>query len=430
MTVNLPDSITQSKVMLITSEYPPETLGGLGSHVSDLATGLARSGCRVSVLAFTRGKPAIEKEGNIAVHRIPQGHGTHTRKVVSREATIVEQVLAINEDFLAYAENLTATPGERPDVIHCHDWFGFPVARALRDTHQIPVVGTVHLLNHPFRSWWGQVTEDELIEQEREFCRHSNALIGVSHSMRAIIMRTHDVPGDRVYAIHNGIDLVAAEESPVDEVAARELRRKYVQPGEKTVLFAGRFTPQKGIEALLESAAEVIMKFRRVRYLFAGAPDSWQAAQMMDKLFSRHTGLRRSVTMLGKIPRRELARLYHIANLAIVPSIYEPFGYAAIEAMTAGVPVVASNVGGLAEIVEHGRTGLLVTVHTPEKGPHAVDIKELTEAQLELLGDDVRMREMGERGRRRVQEEFTLEKMTHSTLDVYRQVLVDFRRQV
>jgi alpha-maltose-1-phosphate synthase len=415
------------KVWMISSEYPPETLGGLGSHVSDLATGLVRAGCEVHVLAFTRNQPGTEKDGDVVVHRIAQGYAAKATRAASEEATMVEQVLEINQDFLAYAEDLIAQRGAPPDLIHCHDWFGFPSARALRKSYGVPVVGTVHLLNHPFRKWWGHGIEDELVEQEGEFCRHTDALIGVSRSMREIIMHTHAVPGERVYAIHNGIDLRATEEDAVDETAARELRRKYAAPGEKTILFAGRFTPQKGMEALLESAAQVIGRFRRVRYLLAGAPDSWPATQMMERLFSHHLGLRKNVTLLGKMPRRELVRLYHAADLAVVPSVYEPFGYAAIEAMIAGVPVVASNVGGLAEIVEHGRTGLLVTVHAHDDAPHEVDVKELTEAQLELLGDDGRMKEMGARGRDRVREEFTLDQMTRATLQVYRKVAAEYR---
>jgi glycosyltransferase involved in cell wall biosynthesis len=417
MTVNTSNSRTPLHVMLISTEYPPETLGGLGSHVSDLTNGLAGAGCRVTVLAYTGKEPATEQDGSVTVHRIPEPEAQRERK-----ATMVEHILGINEEFRAYAERLIAAEGAPPDVIHCHDWFGFPAARALRAAHGVPVVGTVHLLNYPFRRWWGHVTEDELIEQERAFCRDTDAVIGVSHSMREIIMSTHDVPGDRVSAIHNGVDLRAAEEDALDESAAQELRRKYAAPGEKIVLFAGRFTPQKGMSALLESAAAVIAQCRTVRYLFAGAPDSWPATQMMERLYSRHTGLRRNVTLLGKIPRRELAALYHIADLAVVPSIYEPFGYAAIEAMIAGVPVVASNVGGLAEIIEPGLTGLLVSVRGRGDGPRAVDVRELTAATLELLGDDARRREMGARGRARVQAEFTLDKMTEATLQVYRRV--------
>jgi glycosyltransferase involved in cell wall biosynthesis len=421
--------MTPLKVMMISSEYPPETLGGLGSHVSDLATGLEREGCKVDVLAYTRNDPAREKIGGINIHRIKQGYASDVVRNASKEATMVEQVLEINKDFLGYALDQINRLEEQPDVIHCHDWFGFPAARELRESLKIPVVGTVHLLNHPFRRWWGHGIEDELIEQERRFCREVDSLITVSRSMREIVMRTHEVEGERVHAVHNGVDMKADAELSMDENEIKTLRRRYSLPGEKIILFAGRFTAQKGIASLLESAAQVIEKFGKVHYLMAGAPDSWPATQMMEKLFSQCLSLRRNVVFLGKIPRAELARLYRVADLAIVPSIYEPFGYAAIEAMIAGVPVVASNVGGLAEIIEDGETGLLVTVHESETGPHSVDVRELTEAQLKLLNDPARMKLMGARGRVRVMEEFTLEKMTARTLDVYRQTIANFNSQ-
>jgi len=127
--------------------------------------------------------------------------------------------------------------------------------------------------------------------------------------------------------------------------------------------------------------------------------------------------------LLGQLPRKQLAALYQVADLTLVPSIYEPFGYAAIEAMAAGVPVVATRIGGLAEIIEDGVTGLLVPIEQHPAGPYKIDIQSLVEAQLSLLTDEARAREIGKAARQSVTNRFTRETMIESTLGIYRKTV-------
>jgi starch synthase len=412
-------------ILLITPEYPPETLGGLGTHVFELATGLDRMDCNIHIFTYTLQQFRVRRESNITVHSIAGNPPVETSASAPPEPSWVEEVLKVNKRFVEYGKEVLAQTEQRPEVIHCHDWLSFPGAHELREIFKCPLITTIHLLNHPLRDWLGLLPEPELFEQERRACLESDLVITVSNSMKTLIMETHGVPSERIRVVYNGMDFASADEFTEPEIQLT--RKKYQLSRSQQVLFAGRLTPQKGVQVLLQSAVQVRRQFPNVQYVFAGAPDSYFAGQMVEGLLEEYKGLRRHVKFLGMIERRELALLYRTVNLAVVPSIYEPFGYAAIEALSAGVPVIASNVGGLGEIIEPGRTGLLVSVQPCENGRHEVNLEELIAAQLELLTDPARARQLGEQGRQYVRSTFTLEHMLEATLSAYRQASCQFQ---
>lgn len=407
------------KVMIVTPEYPPYMVGGLGTHVFELTKGLSEQGCPVTVLAPTTEAEEVTTQASATIHHI------HLDKTLFKPSitAVADRVRSSNELFARYGRALIER-GERPDLIHCHDWHSFPAARQLGQMFGIPVVATLHLLNYPLQNRWGSRIPPGLREMEGFLCREADSLITVSDSMRNLIHATHAVPKERIHVVYNGFSV---EDFLQPQMSAEELssfRRNFAAPDEQIILFAGRLNPQKGIAALLESAARVVAQKRNVRYLVAGgheAMDEGQMLQGLKKSFPHYAHLWERFKLLGVVPRQQLARLYQIADISIVPSIYEPFGYAAIEAMAAGVPVVATSVGGLAEIVTHERTGLLVPVQPLNAtGLHVVDVKRLTEAQIALLNDSAMRERLGEAGRRYATTTFTFERMIRATIEVYR----------
>jgi alpha-maltose-1-phosphate synthase len=337
--------------------------------------------------------------------------------------SIVQSVLSFNDDLVAYGRSLLAEPGLPVALIHCHEWFMFPAARQLARIAGVPVVSTLHMLEEPIRRWWGETPTEECIQLEQALCDESDLLIAVSRSLRAIIQTTHDVPDSRIQVVYNGLDVAAFLPATWNAETLGGMRQMIAPAHAKIVLFAGRLHPQKGIAALFAAAAQVLVEQPDVRYLLAGEAHTRDAAHMIQELMQQHPILRKKAKLLGKLPRKQLALLYQIADVAVMPSIYEPFGFVAIEAMSAGRPVIATAVGGFAEIIQHDQTGLLVPVHAPVCGPHTVDLEHLISAQLRLLNDDALADRLGQAGQRRVLNQFSLETMAQATLQVYRQAI-------
>jgi glycosyltransferase involved in cell wall biosynthesis len=179
-----------------------------------------------------------------------------------------------------------------------------------------------------------------------------------------------------------------------------------------TVLFVGRLDRSKGVPVLLAAARLVIKEHPSVQFVLAGASHPTLPQVEIDSLI-RDYDLESHVNQTGHLSSEELARLYREASVCILPSYYETFGLAALEAMAYGKPVIATHAGGLAEVVEDGKTGLLVP---PD------DADALAMAMIELLGNPTRRTEMGNAGYERAREKFQIEDNVKATLDVYERV--------
>ena len=163
----------------------------------------------------------------------------------------------------------------------------------------------------------------------------------------------------------------------------------------------------------MQSVDQVTSEFPDVEYVLAGGRHNSIDERLLESVMGRN-GTRKHVQMLGHVPWQKLADLYRHAGVFVMPSHYETFGISVIEAMAFGLPVVATHVGGLPEVVEDGVTGILV----PPK-----DSKALAEALLQLLRDPDLSARMGQAGRERVRSEFTVDRIVSQTLDVYKSVV-------
>jgi len=409
------------RVMMFSTEYPPDIIGGLGTHVFELATGLERSGVRLNVFALTPNESRTGGDKDLRVHFIARSSLRAESQDESELYTEIREVFKFNDELAIQGQRIMEKEGP-PDLIHCHEWFTVPAALRLREIFDVPVVCTIHLMHDPLTAWYSGSVDPEVSRLERDYYPQPDKLITVSHSMSAIIQSTYKIKDDRIRVIHNGCDLGLFIRPSLNPAQITQLRNRVAAEGEKIVLFAGRITAQKGITALFESASMVVERFPRVRYLIVGDYRNLDSAETIHKMDRRFPRLKPHIKLLGKLPRKQLAALYQVADLTLVPSIYEPFGYAAIEAMAAGVPVIATGTGGLAEIIEDKVTGLLVPVEQTSEGPHKVDIESLVEAQLSLLMDEAKSRRIAEAARQSVANRFTRESMIESTLDAYREV--------
>jgi glycosyltransferase involved in cell wall biosynthesis len=407
------------KVMILSLEYSPKLSGGVGTHVMEMSRGLGRAGHQVTVIAFTPGQATTLSDSNVQVHMISPSANDLTGR------SMVQSILDFNRDVVAYGRSLIADLGRQPDLINYHNWTTWPAACELGRMFGIPTLGTIHFLSEPTERWWGQTPDPEIVRQEKELFHRAEQFVIVSQSMRDIVQETHGVSDERVSVVYNGLDVEPFMNTLLTSEDVLKLRRTVAADDEKVVLFAGRLSPQKGIDALLASAAQVLAEYPKVVYLIVGEPDTREMVPVIDGLFRQYPLLQDKVKMLGKMPRPQLATLFQIANIVVIPSLYDTCPYMTVEAMAAGVPVVATRVGGLAEMVVDGETGRLVSVHAKEGGRHEVDVNELAAAQLALLTDGGLAKRMGSAGQRRVMSEYTLDKMVKETVQVYRQAIAE-----
>jgi glycosyltransferase involved in cell wall biosynthesis len=409
------------KTLMLSLEYSSGVGGGVGTHVQELSKGLAMAGDSVILLSGTVGQPGHFVEGRRSVHLVaPDQHQQSGR-------SIVQGILDYNRTFASYARERILSSESSPDLIHCHNWITFPAAVEIARAAGIPVICTIHYLSHPIEPWWGQMPDPEIFSQERDHFRSGHDFIAVSQSIRSLMRDYYSVPERRVRVIYNAVDPELFLESSISKESLERLRTIVAPAKEKIVLFTGRFHPMKGIPALLQSAALVLQEEPDVRYLLAGQPDSKAFALEFRDLLQQNPILKQKITFLGTLSRRRVALLYSVADVALLPSVYDPCPYAAIEAMAAGVPLVASDGGGLAELVDHGVTGFTVPVRVHETGLRSVDAAELAQATLALLRDENLVRKMGKAARQKAAEAYSLEIMVRLTREAYQDTLDKFR---
>ncbi|MGC2698040.1 MAG: glycosyltransferase family 4 protein [Candidatus Angelobacter sp.] len=408
------------RILLLSPEYTPELSGGVGTCMQELADALCQAGCEVLIVACTYRRSGIFREMNKTVHLLEPVNKNGANK---QQQSIVEGILAFNQTLISYTRKLIAE--QRPDAIHCQNWVTFIAGLQLSVEFKIPLITSVHYLAEPIERWWGQVPDLAIVEQEEKMFRDATYLVAVSDSMKNLIKETYGLPGTQLSVVHNGIDAPRFLDPVLEPGAAAKLRQTIAAPDDKIILFCGRLNPQKGISALLDSAMIVMEEYPKACLVIAGEPDSKEGSTFLREKLEQNPILKKRIRLLGKLPRKQLALLYQIADVAVVPSVYEPFGYAAVEAMAAGAPVIATAAGGLAEIVQHERTGILVPVNV-DGNIRAVDITKLASAQLMLLRNTATAKQFGKAGRQRVVEEFGLAKWGESMVRAYRDAINQF----
>jgi glycosyltransferase involved in cell wall biosynthesis len=406
------------KALILSMEYTPSVSGGVGTYVYELARGLAGAGCKVTVLAYTPGQGSELREPNLTVHLVPPSPALLAQ---STQMSLVRSVCAFNEDLITAGRRCIAE--ERPDVIHFHQWHTHLAARQLGREFDIPVVGTSHHLSDPTERWWDQDPDPEMLVQERSFYDGSTPVITVAKAMRRLIHQTYGLAQEKIHVIYCALDVTPFTSTPHPPETFARLKATVANPEDPIVLYTGRIHPQKGIPAIFASAEKVLAERPNVRFLLAGGTDSRQSTQMVHDLCKRYAPLVGRIKLLGKVPRRQLALLHRIADMVLVPSVFEPFPYTALEALASRRPLICTDTGGLGEVIEDGKSGLHVPLRRTGKGEQReADPDKLAAAQLSLLQDPERAQRIAAAGNRRLYENFSLQHMINGNIAVYREI--------
>jgi glycogen synthase len=333
------------RVLVVSWEYPPIVEGGLGRHVRKLSEALVEDGVEVHVL--TRGArehAAEELRAGVHVHRVEEP--PFPRDDLDR---FVEWVMAMNDHMRAAGSALVERL--RPDVVHGHDWLVAKASEALARDAGLPFLTTIHATEFGrHQGWVGKHPQSFIHRTETRMAKRADAVITCSHYMRGHVADVFGIAEERVAVIPNGVD--PEDLTPVDDLAA--LRRRFAKPGEQLVLLIGRLVYEKGFQVALDALPEVIDRVGDVRFLVAGS--GTHEAEL--KRQATALGLDTHGTFMGWIGDDVLKSLYAISDLCVVPSLYEPFGIVALEAMASGCPCLVADTGGLREVVPNPDVGL------------------------------------------------------------------------
>ncbi|MDH7578016.1 MAG: DUF1957 domain-containing protein [Bacillota bacterium] len=384
-------------VLMLSWEYPPRSVGGLGRHVDGLSRALAALGYRVHILApWVPGVPELEQRGPLLIHRLkfPSLQG----------GDFLDWVFQFNAALAAYAGKLIQ---DRPeiDMIHAHDWLVAYAAVALKQIHHLPLVVTIHATEHGRNRGIFTLLQEKIHHLEWELTFEAWRVICCSQFMRQEIENLFQVPSDKIDVIPNGIEEICFRPGLL---LNQGLRLSYTLQGEKIIFYVGRLVPEKGVQTLLEAVPLVLSEFPGVRLIIGGqGPYGWELQCQAKRL-----GIEENVVFTGFIDDHLKNHLYREAAVAVIPSFYEPFGIVALEAMAAGVPVIVSDVGGLREIVAHQVDGWRVP---------AGDARALAEVIKQVLGNEEKARAVALRGLNRARE-YRWSRVARETAGIYQRV--------
>jgi len=388
------------RIAVLSREFPPYVYGGAGVHVDHLVPALrAQPGVEVDVFCTGPDRAGATCVGE-SDPRMP-------------EANSALGQLSAN---VVLADLLGSGP-ELPDVVHSHTWYTNLAGHVAGLLHGRPHVITAHSLE-PLRPWKAeQLGGGYRLSSwaERTAFEAADAVIAVSHGMREDILSSYPrIDPSRVQVVHNGIDTKTYRRDEDTDV----LERLGVDPDRPSVVFVGRITRQKGVGHLLRAARSLAPEAQVV--LLAGSPDTPELATETERAVATLTAERTGVVWVEKmLPRTDVRQVLSHATAFVCPSVYEPLGIVNLEAMACETAVVASDVGGIPEVVQHGTTGVLV--HYDPRQPEEFE-DGLSQALNELVGRPDRAAAMGREGRRRAVEEFGWDRIAAQTVEVYRSV--------
>ena len=384
------------RVAMMTREYPPEVYGGAGVHVTELVAQL-RQLCDVDVHcmgaaragAFAHQPDPLLKNANPAL------------STLSSDLRMADAAAGAN-------------------VVHSHTWYTGMAGHIAALLHGMPHVLTAHSLE-PLRPWKAEQLGGGYqvsLWVERTAVQAADAVIAVSSGMREDVLTAYPaLNADRVHVVKNGVDTsvwypgpTEAGESIIDELGVDRSR--------PIVAFVGRITRQKGVPHLIAAAHRFAPETQLV--LCAGSPDTPEIAAEVTAAVSDLAEERGGVFWVRDIrPAHRDREILSAATVFVCPSVYEPLGIVNLEAMACETAVVASDVGGIPEVVTDGVTGTLV--HYDATNPAAFDA-DLADAINALISDSARAARYGSAGRQRCIDEFSWARIAAQTLEVYRGV--------
>lgn len=397
------------RVAMMTKEYPPEIYGGAGVHVTEL-TRFMRGLDGVDVDVHCMGAP--RDEADVYVHGVDP-------ELKDANASIKTLSTGLRMANAAAATDI--------DVVHSHTWYSGLGGHLTGLLKGIPHVATAHSLE-PHRPWKREQLGggyDVSSWSERNAMEYADAVIAVSARMKDAILDAYPrISPDKVHVVLNGIDTELWYPRPTWEESKEQngwsvLEELGVDPSRPMVAFVGRITRQKGVAHLVKAASLFDDGVQLV--LCAGAPDTPEIAKETEQLVHDLQEKRDGIFWVqDMLPKEKIQEILTAADSFVCPSIYEPLGIVNLEAMACGTAVVASDVGGIPEVVVNGETGTLV--HYDESDPEGFE-RGIAAAVNDMVADRDRAAKVGQAGKKRAEDVFSWENIAKQTVEVYKSLM-------
>ncbi len=395
------------RVLMLSWEYPPNVAGGLGRHVAQLAPTLAQQGVEVHVVtpeSKNQDLPVIVEAG-VAVHRV------FVPLVGVSTVDIYSRAVEANKVMVEYVSKMPAISGPF-DLIHTHDWLTGFAAMAIKQAWGCPLVATIHATERGRgRGYLSNDLQRSIDNAEQVLTYETDRIIVCSHVMSSEVQHFFQTPDSKLDIVPNGVNIADLRNGHPKEMLSA-YRAKYAAPEEVIVFTISRLVHEKGIHWLVNAAPRILTECPQVRFIIAGTgPEADNLKQQAESL-----GVAGRVKFTGFISDEDRNHLYKVSTCAVFPSLYEPFGIVALEAMALGCPVVVSDVGGLTEVVTHTETGITI---------YPDDDHSLAWGVLHTLNHPDLAQEWATKARQTVKELFNWSRIAGLTLDAYRRALLE-----
>jgi glycogen(starch) synthase len=338
------------RVLMLSWEFPPKVVGGIARHVADLSKALVKGGTEVHVITCgVPGAPEQEKINGVNVYRVAMSNPA--------APDFLTWVMQLNLNLVEKANRLWAT-GLKFDLAHAHDWLTAYAGKNLKHAWQTPLVATIHATEYGRNNGLHNQLQRYISDVEWWLGYEAWRIICCSQYMRRELQQVFQIPDDKLRVIANG---VYPEEFNRTNLDPAKIRNRYCAWDEKLLFCVGRIVREKGFEVLLDALPRILAAESKVKLVIAGK------GLYLDELRHRayQLGVYHQIYFTGFIDDNTRNALYQCADVAVFPSLYEPFGIVALEGMAAGASVVAADTGGMSEIIQHGRNGLKAYVDNP-----------------------------------------------------------------
>ncbi len=393
------------RYLMISPEYNLQRVGGLGVHVQGLAPRLSD---HILLDLFV---PRYRGLGDYCEPLRRFGTVFRTDATQPKPGDDFDlQVWRMNDQINA-AITRHIQMGRSYHLMHAHDWLSGYVANDLHQRYGIPMIATIHATEMGRRRGhvWGDPLSERIHLAEQYMAREADLVIACSEFMRGEIIEALHVPPEKIRVIPNGVEYEHLIHLRDKLENLPHIRRRWAAPDEPIIFFIGRLEWEKGPDLLVRAMPRVLEDFPNARLILAGKGSyTDQIVQLIQEL-----GLEDHVRVAGFISDQTRNEIYAVADVAVFPSRYEPFGIVALEAMAAGAPVIVGDVGGLSEVVEHGVTGLRVP-NDPQAIAHAI---------LQTLHHPDRAAERARRAQEVVRTQYSWEAIAQQVLSVYAELL-------